>query len=117
MKDEFNFSNEVLVATQRNLEKSGASMPNFKNLSSSLQKELNGNKKQIYSFKPIEEPTVIDDKVPIPATLELTKEAHNPEELFVENLYESDSESRSSLDDENDMTTFRPMEILEFLGE
>jgi hypothetical protein len=108
---EFNFSDEVLVATQRNLEKSGASMPNFNNLGSSLQKELYGGnkKKNQWSFIPIEEPLLLQDEVYTP------KKKTTPE-LIVSDLYDdSDSESRTSVSD--DPENIVPiMQRLQFLG-
>lgn len=91
---EFYFSDEVLVATQRNLEKSGASMPNFSNLGSSLQKELDGgNKKKnnTFMFRPIEEPLDV---------AYVTVKRATPE-LMPEDLYDSDIESRTSASEED----------------
>lgn len=111
---EFNFSEEVLVATQRNLEKSGASMPNFNNLGSSLQKELDGNNKKKgnnkWSFRPIEEPLLLQDHH--------HKHDFAPKktpDLIVADLYDdSDSESRISLSDDQDAVP--TMQRLQFLG-
>jgi hypothetical protein len=114
---EFNFSNDVLVATQRNLEKSGASMPNFKNLGHSLQKELygNGRKTTPWAFKPIEGPVFYDNDGDDlqPRVRAFGKSA--PEPLNTD-LYDSDSESRTSSGDEQDETSLTIMHTLQFLG-
>lgn len=110
---EFSFSDEILVATQRNLERSGASMPNFNNLGSSLQKELDGggrkSKNNAFMFRPIEEP--LDEAF-------VTVKRTTPE-LMTQDLYDSDTESRTSASDDQDVVSVIPtmhMEKLHFLG-
>ncbi|KAG1053095.1 hypothetical protein G6F43_004806 [Rhizopus delemar] len=91
LNGEFNFSDDVLVATQRSLERSGAVIPNFSNLGSSLQKELDGSSKsKKYSFKPIEEPLLDDSLLTMPTNY---KNNNSIPDLII---YESDTESRSS---------------------
>jgi hypothetical protein len=103
---EFYFSDEILVATQKNLEKLGASMPNFSNLGSSLQKELDGGNKKnntTFMFRPIEEP--LDETF-------VTVKRTTPE-LLVEDLYDSDIESRTSTSEESVIHT---MQSFRFIG-
>lgn len=111
LEGKFNFSDDVLIATQRNLEKSGATMPNFSNLGSSLQKELDGGrKKPVYSFKKIEEPLLsnhdTESKVP----------RFNKAAPIVTDLYDSDTESRTSSSDELESPSIPTMQRLQFLG-
>ncbi|KAI8327065.1 hypothetical protein EDC96DRAFT_112436 [Choanephora cucurbitarum] len=112
---EFTFSQDVLVATQRNLEKSGAVMPNFDNLGSSLQKELDGHSrnKPSYAFKPIEEPLLEYHEELLPRIHHFSKETPD---LVTSDLYDSDIESRSSLSDEHEIATI-PIMDLEFLSD
>ncbi|KAL7327445.1 iqgap-related protein [Mucor circinelloides] len=110
LEGKFNFSDDVLIATQRNLEKSGATMPNFSNLGSSLQKELDGGrKKPVYSFKKIEEPLLsnhdTESKVP----------RFNKAAPIVTDLYDSDTESRTSSSDELESPSIPTMQRLQFL--
>ncbi|KAI8983755.1 hypothetical protein BDB01DRAFT_850417 [Pilobolus umbonatus] len=105
MNGEFYFSDELLVATQRSLEKSGATIPNFNNLGSSLQKELaeegtdkkrtqkaNEYESRRFSFMPIE--NHIDDEELLLPTLHSYSDI--PHELTMTELYDSDIESKSS---------------------
>ncbi|KAI7901321.1 uncharacterized protein BX663DRAFT_553135 [Cokeromyces recurvatus] len=117
LNGEFNFSEDVLVATQRNLEKSGAIIPNFSNLGSSLQKELNGSARKqqqpIYTFKPIEEPLLNDDHQYI-----LPKIHHfndKAPDLLITDLYDSDTESRASSSDEQESPPLPTMQRLQFM--
>ncbi|KAG1174503.1 hypothetical protein G6F70_004765 [Rhizopus microsporus] len=100
---EFNFSEDILVATQRSLEKSGATMPNFNNLGSSLQKELDGKNNKKYAFRPIEEPILLDDPITmIPALRNRNSigNSKNPTPDLI--AYDSDTESKLSDADEDD---------------
>jgi hypothetical protein len=111
---EFNFSNDVLVATQRNLERSGAAMPNFKNLGHSLQKELYGNGRNIHwAFKPIESPVFYDNDENDLQPRVRTFGKSVPEPLTAD-IYDSDSESRTSSSDEQDEVPI--LQTLQFLG-
>lgn len=113
MEGEFNFSEDVLVATQRNLEKSGATMPNFSNLGSSLQKELDGGRKKqpVYSFKKIEEPLLNNNELE-PKVRHFSKAAAP----IVTDLYDSDTESRTSSSDELESPSIPTMQRLQFLS-
>ena len=111
LEGKFNFSEDVLVATQRNLEKSGAVMPNFNNLGSSLQKELDGGrKKPSYAFKKIEEPLLNNNDLE-PKVRQFSKAAP-----LVTDLYDSDTESRASSSDELESPSIPTMQRLQFLG-
>lgn len=110
---EFNFSEDILIATQRNLEKSGVPMPNFNNLGASLQNELDGGKKKTFVFRPIEEP-LIDDEDLMPKMRQIRR--HTPD-LIVADLYDSDTESKTSASDEHDTSSgITTMQRLKFLG-
>lgn len=110
---EFNFSEDILVATQRNLEKSGAPMPNFSNLGASLQNELDGGKKKNFVFRPIEEP-LMDDEDLMPKMRQIRR--HTPD-LIVADLYDSDTESKTSVsDDHNTSSGITTMQRLQFIG-
>ncbi|RCI02487.1 hypothetical protein CU098_008645 [Rhizopus stolonifer] len=113
LNGEFNFSQDVLVATQRNLEKSGAIMPNFNNLGSSLQKELDGKsgKKTSYAFKPIEEPLLDEDQDLLPRIRHFNK---NTPDLMVNELYDSDSDSQTSSSDEQASTSLPIMQRFQY---
>lgn len=111
LEGKFNFSDDVLIATQRNLERSGATMPNFSNLGSSLQKELDGGrKKPVYSFKKIEEPLLNNED------LEPKVRRFNKAAPIVTDLYDSDTESRTSSSDELESPSIPTMQRLQFLG-
>lgn len=126
----FNFSEEILVATQRNLEKSGAVMPNFDNLGNSLQKELDGTstaaggsggKKKMFMFRPIEEPLLNEEDGDEEDNLLMPKMRHirrNTPDLIVADLYDSDTESRTSASDHQDTVVgiTNTMKRLQFLG-
>lgn len=90
-------------------------MPNFKNLGHSLQKELygNGNKTTPWAFKPIEGSVFFENEDLQPRMHNLSKRM--PEPLGTD-LYDSDSESRTSSSDEQDDTTLPIMQTLQFLG-
>ncbi|KAI9261265.1 calponin homology domain-containing protein, partial [Helicostylum pulchrum] len=112
---EFNFSDDILVATQRNLEKSGAVMPNFSNLGPSLQKELDGcggGKKKSFTFRPIEEPLINEDEL-MPKVRHIRR---NTPDLIVADLYDSDTESRTSASDHQETSGITTMQRLQFLG-
>ncbi|KAI8643207.1 hypothetical protein BD408DRAFT_365136 [Parasitella parasitica] len=122
LEGKFNFSEDVLVATQKNLEKSGATMPNFSNVGSSLQKELDGgSKKQVYSFKKIEEPLISnddddDDNVDIDDySVEHQVRQFRIATSIEADLYDSDSESRTSSGDELERNIVPTMQRLQFL--
>ncbi|GAA5802110.1 hypothetical protein HPULCUR_007571 [Helicostylum pulchrum] len=111
---EFNFSDDILVATQRNLEKSGAVMPNFSNLGPSLQKELDGcggGKKKSFTFRPIEEPLINEDEL-MPKVRHIRR---NTPDLIVADLYDSDTESRTSASDHQETSGITTMQRLQFL--
>lgn len=114
---EFNFSEDILIATQRNLEKSGAPMPNFNNLGTHLQNELDGAKKKTFVFRPIEEPLIddyMDDENLIP---KMRRVKRNTPDLIVADLYDSDTESKNSAnDDHNSSLCMSNMQRLQFLG-
>lgn len=110
---EFNFSEDILIATQRNLEKSGVPMPNFNNLGASLQNELDGGKKKTFVFRPIEEP-LIDDEDLMPRMRQMRR---NTPELIVADLYDTDTESKTSASDDHDTSSvITTMQRLQFLG-
>ncbi|KAI7894577.1 Rho GTPase activation protein [Mucor mucedo] len=105
------------VATQRNLEKSGVPMPNFNNLGASLQNELDGGKKKTFLFRPIEEP-LIDDEDLMPKMRQIRR--HTPD-LIVADLYDSDTESKTSASDDHDtssgITTMQRLQFLDASGD
>ncbi|RCI04252.1 hypothetical protein CU098_006905 [Rhizopus stolonifer] len=110
LNGEFHFSDDVLVATHRSLEQLGVAIPNFDNLGSSLQKELDGGKTKRYSFQPIEEPMIYE-----PSMMTLPNTNNLPDLID----YESDNESRlsdasqdKSLDETHPMVTkFKTLQI------
>ncbi|KAI7887684.1 uncharacterized protein EV154DRAFT_520412 [Mucor mucedo] len=114
---EFNFSEDILIATQRNLEKSGVPMPNFNNLVCILQNELDGGKKKTFLFRPIEEP-LIDDEDLMPKMRQIRR--HTPD-LIVADLYDSDTESKTSASDDHDtssgITTMQRLQFLDASGD
>ncbi|KAI9252676.1 hypothetical protein BY458DRAFT_522733 [Sporodiniella umbellata] len=105
LNGKFHFSDDVLVATHRSLEQLGVAIPNFDNLGSSLQKELNGGKAKRYSFQPIEEPLFEPHRI--------SRTTHHPSHAMPDLMdYESDNESRfsdtsleKSLDETHPMVT------------
>lgn len=98
------------MATHRSLEQLGVAIPNFDNLGSSLQKELDGGKTKRYSFQPIEEPMIYE-----PSMMTLPNTNNLPDLID----YESDNESRlsdasqdKSLDETHPMVTkFKTLQI------
>ncbi|KAI8982301.1 calponin homology domain-containing protein [Mycotypha africana] len=115
LNGELNFSEAVLVATQRNLEMSGATMPNFSNLGLSMQKELNGNKRSRFAFKPIDDAVINDSNEVIPKTRQVGK-LQPKDFLMMTDLYDSDTESKSSSSDEQESISVPTMQRLTFLG-
>lgn len=88
-------------------------MPNFNNLGASLQNELDGGKKKTFVFRPIEEP-LIDDEDLMPKMRQMRK---NTPELIVADLYDTDTESKTSASDDHDTSSvITTMQRLQFLG-
>lgn len=86
-------------------------MPNFSNLGSSLQKELDGGrKKPSYAFKKIEEPLLNNNDLE-PKVRQFSKAAP-----LVTDLYDSDIESRTSSSDELESPSIPTMQRFQFLG-